>query len=56
MKRHIRSGVGAAMITTFKSDFSIDWEALGRMIDYVIDGVTEIVLGDFVCDMYFIGI
>ena len=44
MKRHILSGVGAAMITPFKSDFSIDWEALGHMIDYVIDGGTDYIV------------
>ena len=44
MKRHILSGVGAAMITPFKSDFSIDWEALGHMIDYVIDGGTNYIV------------
>lgn len=38
MKRHKLSGVGAAMITPFKSDYSCDWDTLGRMIDYVIDG------------------
>lgn len=44
MKRHKLSGVGAAMVTPFKSDFSCDWEALGRMIDYVIDGGTDYVV------------
>ena len=32
------------MITPFKSDFSCDWEALGRMIDYVIDGGTDYIV------------
>ena len=44
MKRHILSGVGAAMITPFKEDFSCDWEALGHMIDYVIDGGTNYIV------------
>lgn len=44
MKRHKLSGVGAAMITPFKSDFSCDWETLGRMIDYVIDGGTNYIV------------
>lgn len=44
MKRHKLSGVGAAMITPFKSDYSCDWDTLGRMIDYVIDGGTNYIV------------
>lgn len=44
MKRHKLSGVGAAMITPFKSDFSCDWDALAHMIDYVIDGGTNYIV------------
>ena len=32
------------MITPFKADRTIDWEALGRMIDYVIDGGTNYIV------------
>ena len=32
------------MITPFKEDFSCDWEALGHMIDYVIDGGTDYIV------------
>lgn len=32
------------MITPFKADMTIDWEALGRMIDYVIDGGTNYIV------------
>jgi 4-hydroxy-tetrahydrodipicolinate synthase len=32
------------MITPFKADMTIDWEALGRMIDYVIDGGTDYIV------------
>ncbi len=32
------SGVGVAIVTPFKSDFSVDYEALDRLIDYVING------------------
>ena len=32
------SGAGAAMITPFTADGRVDYEALARMIDYVIDG------------------
>ena len=32
------------MITPFKSDFSCDWDALGRMIDYVIEGGTNYIV------------
>lgn len=31
-------GTGAAMITPFDEQGRIDWDGLGRMIDYVIDG------------------
>ena len=44
MKTHKLSGVGAAMITPFKSDLSIDWNALGRLIDYVIDGGVDYIV------------
>ena len=44
MKKHRLSGVGAAMITPFKSDFSCDYDTLGRMIDYVIDGGTDYIV------------
>ncbi|MBO7343283.1 MAG: dihydrodipicolinate synthase family protein [Alistipes sp.] len=44
MKKHKLSGVGAAMITPFKSDFSCDYDTLSRMIDYVIDGGTNYIV------------
>ena len=44
MKRHKLSGVGAAMITPFKSDFSCDWQSLRGMLDYVIDGGTDYIV------------
>ena len=44
MKRHPLSGCGAAMITPFKADMTIDWERLARMIDYVIDGGTNYIV------------
>ena len=44
MKKHRLGGVGAAMITPFKSDFSCDYDTLGRMIDYVIDGGTDYIV------------
>lgn len=44
MKKHKLGGVGAAMITPFKSDFSCDYDTLGRMIDYVIDGGTDYIV------------
>ena len=34
MRQHKLSGVGAAMITPFKSDFSCDWQSLKNMLDY----------------------
>ena len=44
MDRKRFCGVGAAMITPFKADMSIDWEALERMINYVIDGGTDYIV------------
>ena len=44
MKQHKLSGVGAAMITPFKSDFSCDWLSLRGMLDYVIDGGTDYIV------------
>ena len=35
------SGTGVALITPFAADFSIDYPALGRVIDYVIDGGVD---------------
>ena len=40
MLRHKLSGVGAAMITPFTADGRVDYKALARMIDYVIDGAS----------------
>lgn len=37
-------GVGAAMITPFKVDGSLDKEALCRMLDYVIEGGTDYIV------------
>ena len=44
MRQHKLSGVGAAMITPFKSDFSCDWQSLKNMLDYVIDGGTDYIV------------
>ncbi len=44
MKKHILSGCGAAMITPFRADMSIDWDQLAHMIDYVIDGGTDYIV------------
>lgn len=40
-------GTGVAMVTPFKKDFSVDAEALKRIVNYVIDGGVEylVVLG-----------
>lgn len=37
-------GIGAAMITPFKADGSLDSEALCRMIDYVIEGGADYIV------------
>ncbi len=40
-------GTGVALVTPFKEDFSVDYEALARLVDYQIDGGVEylVVLG-----------
>ena len=40
-------GTGVALVTPFKKDFSIDTEALGRIVNYCIDGGVDylVVLG-----------
>jgi 4-hydroxy-tetrahydrodipicolinate synthase len=35
---HLLSGVGVALVTPFTKEFSIDFAALDRLIDYVING------------------
>ena len=42
--RNRLKGFGAAMITPFRADMSIDWEALERMINYVLDGGTDYIV------------
>ena len=44
MLRHKLSGVGAAMITPFTADGRVDYKALARMIDYVIDGGVDYIV------------
>ena len=38
------SGTGVALITPFTSDFSVDYPALKRMIDHVIDGGVDYIV------------
>ncbi|MDE6069486.1 MAG: 4-hydroxy-tetrahydrodipicolinate synthase, partial [Alistipes sp.] len=44
MLRHKLAGVGVAMITPFTADGRVDYEALGRMIDYVIEGGVDYIV------------
>ena len=44
MLRHKLSGVGAAMITPFTPGGQVDYDALARMIDYVIDGGVDYIV------------
>lgn len=44
MTQHKLSGVGAALITPFTPDGRVDYEALARMIDYVIDGGADYIV------------
>jgi 4-hydroxy-tetrahydrodipicolinate synthase len=41
MLRQVLQGTGVALVTPFKSDFEIDYDALGRVIDFVIRGGVE---------------
>ncbi len=40
-------GTGVALVTPFKADFSIDAEALSRIVNYCVDGGVDylVVLG-----------
>ena len=40
-------GMGVALITPFKEDESVDYEALGRLVDYLLQNVADylVVLG-----------
>jgi len=38
MLRDILRGTGVALVTPFKEDDSVDYQALGKLIDFVIDG------------------
>lgn len=44
MRKHKLAGVGVAMITPFTSDGRIDYEALARMVDYVIEGGVDYIV------------
>ena len=37
-------GMGVALVTPFKSDKTIDYDALGRIIDYIIDGDADFIV------------
>lgn len=42
--RQIATGTGVALITPFKSNYEVDLEALGRVIDLVINGGVEYIV------------
>jgi len=44
MLQHKLAGVGAAMITPFTEEGRVDYEALARMIDHVIDGGVDYIV------------
>lgn len=43
MVQNMIKGVGVALITPFK-DYEVDYEALGRMVDYVINGGVDYIV------------
>lgn len=44
MIQHPLAGVGAAMITPFTADGRVDYEALARMVDHVIEGGVDYIV------------
>jgi len=44
MKQPLFRGAGAAMITPFTCDGRVDYEALARMVDYVIEGGVDYIV------------
>ena len=44
MLQHKLAGVGVAMITPFTAEGRVDYEALARMIDYVIEGGVDYIV------------
>jgi len=44
MKRNIFRGLGVALITPFKDDFSVDYDALKRLVEYLVSNGA-----DFLC-------
>ncbi|WP_418992311.1 4-hydroxy-tetrahydrodipicolinate synthase [Alistipes sp.] len=44
MIRHKLAGVGVALVTPFTIDGKVDYKALARMIDYVIDGGVDYIV------------
>ncbi len=45
MKNHKLSGVGVALVTPFTPEGRIDYKALERMVDYVIEGGVNYIVG-----------
>ena len=42
--REQMKGTGVALVTPFKKDFSVDFDALGKVIDHIINGGVEYVV------------
>ena len=42
--RNVLKGTGVALVTPFKTNFEIDFNALEKLIDFVIDGGVEYVV------------
>lgn len=41
MARNIFKGLGIALVTPFKSDGSVDWEALEQVVNYQIESGAD---------------
>lgn len=44
MIKDLLKGTGVALVTPFKQDMSVDYESLGKLIDFVIDGGVQYVV------------
>jgi len=42
--RNVLRGTGVALVTPFRRNFDVDYDALGKVIDFVIDGGVEYVV------------
>ncbi|MEG0664384.1 MAG: dihydrodipicolinate synthase family protein, partial [Clostridia bacterium] len=44
MKKTVFTGAGVAIVTPFKEDLSIDYDVLGKLLDYQIENNTDAII------------